>query len=232
MENASKENSGKVIEKKMSCEILSTRFRAFLSYFLPMVYGVSLFSVAWLKVSSPIFIAVCLAFGSIDVITSIVGMIGILCPSGLAIRSTIPLLAMENLVTFLISIGLFIESIMYKENTKDFLILDFSVGLTISFVLMISTILSVICIWKISDYLNEIEASSIFEELSGKKFRSSKYMNSINKISSNLDNKPLLSKLSSRDIIKNKEIKSSDANINTTNNINHSDNNLAIVIKE
>ncbi|CUV05559.1 unnamed protein product [Cryptosporidium hominis] len=237
MDNASKESGTEVIEKKMSCEILSTRFRAFLSYFLPMVYGISLFSVAWLKVSSPIFIAVCLAFGSIDVITSIVGMIGILCPSGLAIRSTIPLLAMENLVTFLISIGLFVESIMYK-NTKDFLILDFSVGLTLSFVLMISTILSVICIWKISDYLNEIEASSIFEELSGKKFRSSKYMNSINKISSNLDNKPLLSRINSRDI-KDKEVKAGDAttttttttNVNTKNNID-SDNNLAIVIKE
>ncbi|OII72002.1 uncharacterized protein cubi_01335 [Cryptosporidium ubiquitum] len=227
MENVSKKHDDKVIKKKMSCEILSTRFRAFLSYFLPMVYGISLFSVAWLKVSSPIFIAVCLAFGSIDVITSIVGMIGVLCPSGLAIRSTIPLLAMENLVTFLISIGLLVESIIYKENTKDYLILDFSVGLTISFVLMISTILSVICIWKISDYLNEIEATSIFEELSGKKVRSSKYMNSINKISSNLDNKPLLSKLNS----KNSEVKNQDIS-NNNKSANDPNNNLAIVIKE
>lgn len=230
MESASKKHDGNFIKKKMSCEILSTRFRAFLSYFLPMVYGISLFSVAWLKVSSPIFIAVCLAFGSIDVITSIVGMIGVLCPSGLAIRSTIPLLAMENLVTFLISIGLLIESIIYKENTKDFLILDFSVGLTISFVLMISTILSVICIWKISDYLNEIEATSIFEELSGKKIRSSKYINSINKISTSLDNKPLLSKLNSKNNTKNNQVKNDNAS--NSKDVNNSDNNLAIVIKE
>ncbi|KAJ1604641.1 transmembrane domain-containing protein [Cryptosporidium canis] len=220
-----------VIKKKINCEIFSTRFRAFLSYFLPLVYGVSLFSVAWIKVSSPIFVAVCLAFGSIDVITSIVGMIGILCPSGLAIRSTIPLLAMENLVTFLISIGLLIESIMYKK-TKDFLIFDFSVGLTISFVLMISTALSVICIWKISEYLNEIEATSIFEELSGKKIKSSKYINSINKISSNLDNKPLLLKSNSKDNMKAKE--TSDNNNGKTNdsNVINSDKNLTIVIKE
>lgn len=225
MEDALKKNDG-IAVKKISCEIFSTRFRAFLSYFLPMVYGVSLFSVAWLKVSSPIFVAICLAFGSIDVITSIVGMIGILCPSGLAIRSTIPLLAMENLVTFLISIGLFVESIMYKENTKDFLMLDFSVGLTISFVLMISTVLSVIFVWKISDYLNEIEATSIFEELSVKKTRSSKHIKSINKISSNLDNKPLLPKSNSKDPIKNRE-----ANTNTKDS-SESDHNLAIVIKE
>lgn len=225
MEDALKKNDEIVDKKKISCEIFSTRFRAFLSYFLPMVYGVSLFSVAWLKVSSPIFVAICLAFGSIDVITSIVGMIGILCPSGLAIRSTIPLLAMENLVTFLISIGLLVESIMYKENTKDFLMLDFSVGLTISFVLMISTVLSVIFVWKISDYLNEIEATSIFEELSGKKVRSSKHIKSINRISSNLD-KPLLSKHNPKDTIADKE-----TNIKVSDN-NESDHNLAIVIKE
>ncbi|KAJ1606630.1 transmembrane domain-containing protein [Cryptosporidium canis] len=231
MDDSCKKNNDLVVKKKINCEIFSTRFRAFLSYFLPLVYGVSLFSVAWIKVSSPIFVAVCLAFGSIDVITSIVGMIGILCPSGLAIRSTIPLLAMENLVTFLISIGLLIESIMYKEKTKDFLIFDFSVGLTISFVLMISTALSIICIWKISEYLNEIEATSIFEELSGKKIRSSKYINSINKISSNLDSKPLLLKSNSKDSMEAKETSDNNGKANDNSEIN-SDKNLTIVIKE
>ncbi|KAF7455947.1 putative transmembrane protein [Cryptosporidium felis] len=201
MESVPNENEEGTKARRMTCEVFGTRFRAFLSYFLPMVYGISLFSVAWIKVSSPIFVAVCLAFGSIDVITSIVGMIGILCPSGLAIRSTIPLLAMENVVTFLISIGLLVESIIYKENTKDFLVLDFSVGLTISFVLMISTVLSVMCIWKISDYLNEIEAYNIFEELSAKKYKSSKYINSINKATISLESKSLLSKASSKEII-------------------------------
>ncbi|EEA08017.1 uncharacterized protein CMU_031580 [Cryptosporidium muris RN66] len=146
------------------CTFLSTKFKAFLSYFLPMVYGITLCSVAWLKVMSPIFVAVCLAFGSVDVITSIVGMIGILCPSELAIRSTFPLLALENLVTFLIAFALLIETIKYKEYTKDYMILDFSVGLTISFVLIISTSLSFLCIWAISDYQIDIEALNMVKE--------------------------------------------------------------------
>ncbi|KAH8742010.1 hypothetical protein FG386_002385 [Cryptosporidium ryanae] len=188
-----------------TCKVFTTRFRAFLSYFLPMVYGISLFSIAWLKVSSPMFVAVCLAFGSIDVITSIVGMIGVLCPSGLAIRSTIPLLAMENLVTFLISIGLFVESILYKEYSKEFLILDFSVGLTVSFVLMLSTILSVMFIWKITDYLNDLEATNIFEELANRNSRSSKFISSINRESSIMaENKPLLNKGNGKELSKSK----------------------------
>ncbi|KAK6589698.1 hypothetical protein RS030_1139 [Cryptosporidium xiaoi] len=188
----------KILSKKknsmiemFTCQILTTRFRAFLSYFLPMVYGISLFSMAWLKVSSPIFVAICLAFGSMDVLTSIVGMIGVLCPSGLAIRSTIPLLAMENLVTFLISIGLLVESVLYKEYSKEFLILDFSVGLTVSFILMLSTILSVMFIWKITDYLNDLEATNIFEELANRNSRSSKFISNINRESSIItENKP------------------------------------------
>ncbi|OII76757.1 hypothetical protein cand_027780 [Cryptosporidium andersoni] len=168
------------------CNFLSTKFKAFLSYFLPMVYGITLCSVAWLKVMSPIFIAVCLAFGSVDVITSIVGMIGILCPSELAIRSTFPLLALENLVTFLIAFALLIETIKYKEYTEDYMILDFSVGLTISFVLIISTSLSFLCIWAISDYQIDIEALNMVKEWKEVNFNKS----------STVVNQPLLPKQS------------------------------------
>ncbi|KAH7647304.1 hypothetical protein FG379_002971 [Cryptosporidium bovis] len=217
----------KILSKKknsmiemFTCQILTTRFRAFLSYFLPMVYGISLFSMAWLKVSSPIFVAICLAFGSIDVLTSIVGMIGVLCPSGLAIRSTIPLLAMENLVTFLISIGLLVESVLYKEYSKEFLILDFSVGLTVSFILMLSTTLSVMFIWKITDYLNDLEATNIFEELANRNSRSSKFISNINRESNIItENKPLFNKNNGKEVNKTNidDNKSNDLKIDIKN---------------
>ncbi|KAL7067370.1 hypothetical protein ACR3K2_21450 [Cryptosporidium serpentis] len=193
------------------CTFLSTKFKAFLSYFLPMVYGITLCGVAWLKVMSPIFVAVCLAFGSVDVITSIVGMIGILCPSELAIRSTFPLLAFENLVTFLIAFALLIETIKYKEYTKDYMILDFSVGLTISFVLIISTSLSFLCIWAISDYQIDIEALNMVEEWKEVNF---------NKSSSIVVNQPLLPKQSppiKRPINSNSQTKNdNNENLNST----------------
>ena len=93
--------------------LISPSFGAFLVYIIPSFYGVILIYTIILENTIFLFVLCCITFSILAIFTTIVGIYGIIYQDSKLLKSLVPLVLMDNILT----IGFSMYILFYKSFT-------------------------------------------------------------------------------------------------------------------
>ncbi|KAL8271007.1 hypothetical protein Esti_005075 [Eimeria stiedai] len=151
------------------CWSLPLKWRAGLLFLMPLVYGGLLLGVVLGRsppvASKPIFSVSCLVLASANLLTFVVGELGVFLRVEAALRATVVLLIMESLLAFLgsafVSAFCIYEALNPKPLSRHWLLKQ-SVGATAtaSAAVMLLSLLSLCSLWLVAEYQADLDAEA------------------------------------------------------------------------
>ncbi|OEH78506.1 transmembrane protein [Cyclospora cayetanensis] len=156
---------------------MSLRIRAALLFGIPLVYGsVLLALVVWLPLpfdTSPILSVSCVSYACLNLLTGCVGELGVLRRIEAALRATLVLLIMENVIMLFLS-GFLCGFAVYRHmkpgkvdpyaHTWVSLWLPPAARVVLCVVLFLLSLISLCSLWVVAEYQAEVDAEAFLKD--------------------------------------------------------------------
>ncbi|CBZ50367.1 conserved hypothetical protein [Neospora caninum Liverpool] len=142
-------------------------------YIFPALYGTLMIVAGALELQQhQIFGSVCITFGVVYVLTSVVGELGVCCLNEAAIRATVVLVVLENIIAFILATFFLVDVVRAHPVVKEhhsspvlsFLATHDSVSIYICVFLYIGAIATSCCIGFVSEYQAQLDAELLLQE--------------------------------------------------------------------
>ncbi|PHJ17396.1 transmembrane protein [Cystoisospora suis] len=152
----------------------TTKSGAAVVYIFPALYGALMILAGALEIQQhQVFSSVCIVFGSVYVLTSLVGELGVWCLNEAAIRATVVLVVLENIIAFILATFFFVDVLraeaVVKEHRHASPVLSFlashdAITIYLCVFLYIGTTMTSCCIGVLSEYQAQLDAELLLQE--------------------------------------------------------------------
>lgn len=152
----------------------TTKAGAAVVYIFPALYGALMILAGALEIQQhQVFSSVCIIFGSVYVLTSLVGELGVWCLNEAAIRATVVLVVLENIIAFILATFFFVDVLradaVVKEHQHASPILAFlarhdAITMYLCVFLYVGTTMTSCCIGVLSEYQAQLDAELLLQE--------------------------------------------------------------------
>ncbi|KFG46902.1 putative transmembrane protein [Toxoplasma gondii p89] len=152
----------------------TTKAGAAVVYIFPALYGTLMIVAGAVELQRhQVFGSVCITFGAVYVLTSVVGELGVCCLNEAAIRATVVLVVLENIIAFILATFFLVDVVrahpVVKEHQHTSPVLTFlatheAVSIYICVFLYIGAIATSCCIGFLSEYQAQLDAELLMQE--------------------------------------------------------------------
>ncbi|PFH32675.1 hypothetical protein BESB_012870 [Besnoitia besnoiti] len=152
----------------------TTKAGAAVVYIFPALYGVLMIIAGAFELQQhQIFGSVCIIFGAVYILTSLVGELGVCCLNEAAIRATVVLVVLENIIAFMLATLFFVDVFrsrpVVKEHRQGSPVLSFfasheTASIYICVFLYIGATTTSCCIGLLSEYQAQLDAELLLQE--------------------------------------------------------------------